>query len=44
MTSTPLHVDLDGAVATVTITGTAAGNALGGAAFGAIPEIGRAHV
>ncbi|MFC3742362.1 enoyl-CoA hydratase-related protein [Paractinoplanes deccanensis] len=37
MTSTPLHVDLDGAVATVTITGTAAGNALGGAAFGAIP-------
>jgi len=37
MTSTSLHVDFDEAVATVTITGTAAGNALGGAAFDAIP-------
>jgi enoyl-CoA hydratase len=38
MTNTPLHVNRDDAVATVTITGTAAGNALGGAAFGALPD------
>ncbi len=38
MTSTPLQVELDddNAVATVIITGTAAGNALGGAAFDAL--------